>query len=68
MSIPEGCKCQEYIFEGIKEELHHQYRHGEYSEEHCKTSFLKGKNKIAIFSEGDRTKIILFLWVSKNKC
>ena len=72
MSISKGCKYQEYISEGIKGELHHQYRHDEYSfssfEEYCTTSFLKGKNNIAIFSEGCRTKIILFLRVSKNKC
>ena len=48
-------KYQEEIFEGIKGELHHDYRparHGEYSfscEEYCKTSFLKGANNIAIF-------------------
>ena len=39
----------------LKGELHHQYRHGEYSfsyEEYCKTSFLKGTEQNNTISEG----------------
>ena len=47
-----GANTKKNFFEGIKGELHHHYRHGDYSfshEEYCKTSFLKGANNIAIF-------------------
>ena len=46
-----------------------EYRNGEYSfsyEENCKISVMKGTNNMAIFSEGYKTKIILFLRVSRN--
>lgn len=43
--------------------LHHSYIDFEYNSliKVCRTSFLKGKNNIAIFSEGYVAKIILLL-------